>query len=146
MARDFQRGRVYRWEDKVVGKDPRGGEHVTLSIAECQKLARELTGEPECVAEPHRYRGSSQAKANASAGWENRCGKRIPVLTLPNWARKPWLVCHEAAHIVAIRDYRAYNHGPEYMKVYIGMLADMLGFNEAELRASAKEHGVKVAP
>lgn len=146
MARkDFQQSRVYRWEDKVVAKDPRSGNRVKLTLEECQKLASELTGF-ECVCEPSKYRGSSDAKANAYGGWEYRDGKPVPVLTLPRWARKPWVVCHEAAHVVAIHEGYTTGHGPEYMAIYIGMLADMLGFNEAELRASAEKHGVKVAP
>lgn len=149
MARDFQKSRVYHWEDAVIGLDLRSGDRVLLSLEECRQLGVAVTNEPDLVVQPHPFGPGKDARGIAYGGFGP---DGLPTLTLPEWARKPWIVLHEATHVVTRRwewetgGDKNEGHGPNFMKFYIEMLVDMLGFDEGQLRASAKAHKIKVAP
>lgn len=131
--RDFQRGRVYRWE----------GEHVLphdreiLSLAECTRLVEvayrwaeaDRTGladwRPPCVQD--------------GRGRRHACGSR-QAIKLPRWARTRPVVLHECAHGMADDQ-----HGPRFVARYVELLERFLGLDRSMLHASLARHRVRIA-
>lgn len=131
--RDFQRGRVYRWE----------GEHVLphdreiLSLDACARL----------VEVAYRW---AEADGAAAAGWRppgvhdgrgrrHACGSR-QAIKLPRWARTRPVVLHECAHGMADDQ-----HGPRFVARYVALLERFLGLDRAMLHASLAHHRVRIA-
>ena len=128
-VRDFQRTRVYRWEQDVVF--PRAS--TPLSLEACRRLVDDA------------YRFAEQPAAGADwappqvtdgRGRRHACGSR-EVIKLPRWARTPAVVLHECAHGLA-ND----RHGPDFVAAYVALLERFAGFTSAELHASLTARAV----
>ena len=60
-------------------------------------------------------------------------------ITLPKWARNPWVILHEMAHRLTPVDEA---HGPRFVGVLIGLLARHAGYRAQALMEAAEEMGV----
>ncbi|NDB69148.1 MAG: hypothetical protein EB015_14280 [Methylocystaceae bacterium] len=73
-------------------------------------------------------------------------GGDIDGITMPIWARRPWVVLHEVAHVITERVFPYEGgHSQNYCGVYLNLVRIILGkeAQEALCRSFAK-HGVKV--
>ena len=120
--KDFQRSKLYRWEDLEYGWDD-----TILSIEECQQYCNTL------------IRGVT---IKDGRGRRTPCANTLyREISLPRFARKKWIVIHEVAHFLA-HD----KHGPKYVRAYIDILAREYGRSIESLVASATEYGLQIAP
>jgi putative metallohydrolase (TIGR04338 family) len=132
-ARDFQRGRVYRWE----------GEHVLpldreiLSLEECRRLVERVYRRAEAAA-AHRPDWRPPAVSDGR-GRRHACGSR-GAIKLPRWARTRPVVLHECAHGLADD-----KHGPRFVARYVELLEHFLGLDRASLHVSLARHRVRIA-
>ncbi len=136
-GRDKQRSRVYAFERAATKSQIYRSTWETLD--ECERFLRPIWRaergrlglarvDMPSVVRPHR--GQRRALAN---DYEFK-------ISLPRWARNPWVVLHEAAHHLTRRDEA---HGPRFVGVLIGLVARHDGRDAAELMALADEMGVK---
>lgn len=132
--RDFQRARVYRWEAERVF--PLAGE--VMDLPTCAALVEAVFRWAE---RPGHDAGGTWAPPRVTDGRGRRhaCGSR-EVIKLPRWARTLAVVLHECAHGLA-----ADLHGPGFVAAYVALLGRFAGLDEAGLRASLTQAGVKVA-
>lgn len=132
--RDYQRAKVYRWEDTVLQwrKSPKEMpfQEVHVLVRQCWTLYG-LDGVPI----PRIVRGRNSAAARGGA-------RRI---SLPDWSRCREIVLHETSHAICDRLFeRTPGHGPLFTGVYIRLLATLTDRCAASLVASAKVAGVHV--
>ena len=74
-----------------------------------------------------------------------RGNRKRPHIKLPKWARRKWVVCHEAAHAIVRHDKEGVPaHGAYFMRVYIDLLVQHCGHDLNALEGSAKIAGIKV--
>jgi hypothetical protein len=130
---DFQRARVYRWEQAhVLPLAPS-----QLELAACRAL----------VLEAYRWAEAGHA---GQAGWKppevtdgrgrrHACGSR-EVIKLPRWARTRPIVLHECAHGLAPD-----KHGPRFVAVYVDLLERFMGLDKEELLRTLGTAKIKVA-
>ncbi|MGV6826564.1 MAG: hypothetical protein ACWA5Q_06285, partial [bacterium] len=123
-VRDFQRGRLYKWEASEWWMAKTGG----LSLLEAQILCRSLT-------DLHITIKDGRGRRHAAA---TRAGNAI---FLPRWARTVPIVCHEVAHLLS-ND----KHGPEFVAQYC-LLLEKSGLvpSARVVRMSAIDSGLVVA-
>lgn len=158
---DYQRARVYNWERaEVFGRDDEN-----IDLAACQALAERVFRAAE-LPTPAVGDGRGRRGACFSNGEY--------AIKLPRWARTRPVVVHEAAHGLAYRgkgvlsfsqftirtgtgrpsngelrhDRRSRwsDHGPVFMAIYIGLLADLRIATATTLRSSAIDFGLDVEP
>lgn len=136
--RDNQRSRVYIWERLVIPHDQRGvGRFRTID--EVVGFAR-----PIWRAERGRYgRAKVEMPLFQSSSWGQRhaLAHDDHRISLPLWARNPFVILHEMAHRLTPQDEA---HGPRFVGVLIGLCARHLGLDRDYLLALAQETGVKV--
>ncbi|MEZ5825290.1 MAG: hypothetical protein R3C97_11295 [Geminicoccaceae bacterium] len=131
--RDFQRSRVYGWERRFVlplACDP-------LSLDGCRELVRDVYLQSEAD-RCHRH-DWQPPDVTDGRGRRHACGSR-EVIKLPRWARTRAVVLHECAHGLA-----ADAHGPQFVRVYTGLLESFAGFERAYLERTLRECGVRMA-
>ena len=103
--RDFQRKRLYKFEESVLEKHPL---NQVLTLQECKSLAQKYN--PTIVVKDGRGR------RHAGASFEDN------LITLPIWSRQTVIVLHEVAHTFV--DDRQYPyHGAEFVGLLIGLLS-----------------------
>ncbi len=131
--RDFQRGRVYRWEGLHVMPDDRQ----VLSLDDCARLveAAYRWAEAETAGQP----GWSPPAVTDGRGRRHACGSR-QAIKLPRWARTRPVVLHECAHGMADDQ-----HGPRFVARYVELLVRFLGFDRRALLASLAQHRIRIA-
>lgn len=108
--RDTQRRKLYRWERYFV---ERYGGDTPMTLAECMEFINRMS--KDCMIET----------PTVVCGKNKRCATYRHVdntITLPDWAKKPWVCVHEFAHAV-MRHERVASHGPEFANKYIELLA-----------------------
>jgi hypothetical protein len=132
-GRDGQRGRVYAWEDRVVGpRDP-----TTLPFAAAQGLVNAIWAEMGLRFPPAVERMPAQATTRLADA--SRLAIRLPAQT-PSWC-----VLHELAHaMTTTHDGVSDGHGPVFMGMYVRLLVRYLRMDEAGLLASLREAGIAV--
>lgn len=130
--RDFQRARVYRWERVCVHSDTAPA----MSLDECRALVEQVYVDRE---RPGRRRSWSPPTVTDGRGRRHAGGSR-EVIKLPRWSRRRTIVLHECAH--GLSDD---GHGPEFMRVYIDLLADFAGMDGDALLRSALQARLRVA-
>ena len=131
-VRDFQRTRVYRWEQDVVF--PKAG--APIALAACRALVEQAYRWAERPAPEADW---APPLVTDGRGRRHACGSR-EVIKLPRWARTPAIVLHECAHGLA--DDR---HGPRFVTAYVALLEAFAGLDAAELRSSLAARGVSAA-
>lgn len=139
MARDSQRSKLYAWERKALFPDEK--DRRFLSLAECEDLIVRawrrygIAWPPPKVGDGRRRTGACYSRA-------------FHMVKLPRWARFPEVVLHEVAHAIvghhARRDISS--HGPEFLRVYIELVAIFLKKDAGEMKKSARGARLKVAP
>jgi hypothetical protein len=128
-VRDFQRSRVYRWEaDHVLPHDRK-----LMSLDACRALVGRVFAERQ---------GPDQKPPRVEDGRGRRhaAGSR-DVIKLPRWARTRPIVLHECAHGLALD-----GHGPDFVRAYVELLVDFLGFERADLERSLVGAGIRISP
>lgn len=134
--RDNQRSRCYAWERAVTK-----GAHYTgtmKTVDECVVFAK-----PIWRSERGRYgRAKVEMPLLQSSSWGQRraLAHDDHRITLPRWARNPWVILHEMAHLLTPRDEA---HGPRFVGVLIGLAARHLGYDADKLMAAADEIGLR---
>ena len=102
------------------------------SLDECEALVREVRtayGKPMVHVNDGRRR--------TSAAWNSY----QRTIKLPRAMRSRWVVLHETAHSLCPEDVW---HGPEFVRIYIDLLARYCGVPASEARALATKMRVKV--
>ena len=124
--RDDQRERLYRWERDAPLLKPFW--KATLSLEACADLAARASD----------LFGLLPPKIGDGRGRLHACESN-GTLKLPKWARSEAVVIHEAAHYVTGHVYGQGSawHGPEFVAVYLAMLARLLGLDFDALKRSA---------
>ena len=103
--RDFQRQKLYRFEEAGLQKHP---FNQNLALTECTALARKYN--PRIKVKD----GRGRRHAGASFG-EN-------LITLPRWSRQTVIVLHEIAHTL-VDDRKYPHHGAEFVGVLFALLS-----------------------
>jgi hypothetical protein len=104
MARDYQRQKVYRWENAQLWSNKTGGE---LTYEEIEVILKKLKPKAKLK------RGRDGTRAHASF-W----GREI---TIPAWATTWSVVLHEIAHCLTPSPEHG-AHGPEFVGCYCSLL------------------------
>jgi len=147
-GRDSQRAKVYRWEKAtpwwldMMLTEP-------LSLVECTVMIRRAFKAFGYDA-TYPYIKDGRGSRVAHGG--------LYTISLPRWARNPVVVYHETAHSllargVARKRYLAKGrkivipgHGPEFVRLYIELLARYVKLDRTALCKSARAAKIKVAP
>jgi putative metallohydrolase (TIGR04338 family) len=141
-VRDNQRSRLCAWESDALGLHD--GRHI--SLAECQELADRVCRDYQAGSVGiEDGRGHSNAAYYRGSHWLVGSGKSVyrpPTIALPRRMRRRRVVLHELAHHLTPEEYAA--HGPEYLWVMMTLFARIEGRARQEMRASAREAGLKV--
>ena len=104
MARDYQRQKVYNWENAQPWMNKTGGE---LTYEEIEVILKKLRPKAELK------RGRDGQKASAS--WWGR------EITIPAWATTWSVVLHEIAHCLTPGREKA-AHGPKFVGCYCSLV------------------------
>ena len=134
--RDNQRQKVYNWEHaNIPGWPASASSPPVLSLEECEALIKRICAD---------YRASvpvikdGRRNRNASAG--------AYIIKLPRWSRFGPVVLHEMAHVILNQKAPSVaGHGPEFMRLYLDLLAKYAKLPLRELRSSAAKAGLQVA-
>lgn len=132
--RDAQRSKVYQWEFDTFRDDlEKRNTPDFLTLSECRALAADLYGK--------------QVVVKDGRGRRNACAydRRLPTIALPTWARTPWVIAHEVAHLnMNLIDRDLPGHGSLFMRENVRLLARVGVDTERALWQSAKDYGLKV--
>ena len=133
-GRDGQRSRVYAWENRIVVPHDR----TTVPIAAAQAMVDAIWTETGLLYPPRVEPLPAAARTRLADA--DRLTIRLP-------ARVPsWCLLHELAHtMTSDHDGRSDGHGPAFMGIYVQLLCRYMRFDEAHLRATAAETGIRVA-
>ena len=133
--RDFQRSRVYDWENRVVA--PR--DRTTIEFAAAQPMVDAIWSDMDLRYPPAVERSSRRATTTIASA--NRLSLSLP-------GRTPaWCLLHEIAHSMNSTndDSHSDGHGPVFMGLYVRMLVRYLRFDEVCLLASLRGAGISIA-
>lgn len=130
--RDTQRSKVYEWERAEFATKLPAPANTPMTLAQCAKLVArvyKLYDKP-CP------RVSDGRRRRSASGTQHE-------VKLPRWARKGWVVLHEAAHGLA----RIYcpgkaAHGAEFVAIFAELLNAIYGISLYALETSALRHKV----
>lgn len=125
--RDNQKSKVYKWEHTF-------GLDTTIELSQAERFIKEACTDYACWRTPKVVDGRGTRVARGSAA-------RI---SLPRWARTPVVVIHELSH--AFQPTTTAHHGPEFMRIFIELLARYTPRSKTELLKSARAAKIKVAP
>jgi hypothetical protein len=133
--RDFQRSRVYAWENRVVA--PRDSSFV--SFPEAQSMVNAIWSEQGLKHAPKVEPLSPQATATVASG--GRLSIFLPEQT-PSWC-----LLHEIAHsMTSTMDGESDGHGGLFMGVYVRLLARYLRLDPTELVVSVRSENIQIEP
>lgn len=132
---DRQRGLVYAWEDRVIApRDP-----TLIAYAAAQAMVDAIWADMGLRYPPAVERLPAQATATLARA--DRLALRLPAET-PSWC-----LLHELAHAMSARhDGASDGHGPIFMGLYARLLVRYLRLDEAWLRRSLAEAGIRADP
>jgi len=125
MPRDFQKSRVYRWEDRHI--KPRDQSQVPFDNIQ--------TIVEHCWPYDHPPKVEALHKNARSLGTGHRLRLQFP----SHQPTPTWIILHELAHALTCGD----GHGPNYVGVYIQLLEQYLKIPMAFLHYTARASGVK---
>jgi hypothetical protein len=133
--RDFQRSRVYAWENRVVA--PR--DQSLISFPDAQAMVNAIWSEMGLKYPPKVEPLSTQAKATVASA--SRLSIFLPERT-PSWC-----LLHEIAHaMTSTIDGESDGHGGLFMGVYVRLLARYLRLDPAELVRSVRSENIQIEP
>ena len=113
--RDYQKSKVYRWEEKIVG--PRDTKTISLDVA---KVVVNYVWEKAGLKYPPIVE-QLPAQTTRIAG----CANRAKIQLLPKI--HTWIVLHEIAHSMNssnLNDEFGDRHGPNFVGIYMKLLAE----------------------
>ena len=143
MKRDQQRSRVYKWEDSLPLTASGISSGRRCSLKRCRELvdaACDLYNLPKIyVDKPINPRQTYAAHYNIISvdgeSDEIRISKQL---------QRQDIALHEAAHYVTLKLWpRAIDHGPEFVRVYMHLMHELLGAQMNWLESWARYHGVR---
>jgi hypothetical protein len=131
--RDFQRSRVYAWENRViVPRDPS-----FISFPDAQGMVNAIWSEMGLNYPPKVEELSTQAKATVASA--NRLSIFLALRT-PSWC-----LLHELAHaMTSTIDGHSDGHGPLFVGLYVRMLARYLRLDLAGLVRSVRSENIQI--
>jgi hypothetical protein len=133
--RDWQRSRVYAWENRVIA--PRDQSRVPFPAA--QGMVNAIWSEMGLRYPPLVEPLPAQARTRVADA--DRLTLRLPRLA-PSWH-----LLHETAHaMTTTHDGRSDGHGPVFMGIYVRLLGRYLRLDEAELQRSLAVADIQVHP
>jgi len=129
MKRDYQRKRVYDWENSCLM--PLSINRKNLTLDECYSVMEIAIKKSQHTLYrlPNLHDGRGHRRAASYGG----------CIALPKWARQDVVVLHELAHELTPG---AIPHGPEFVYVYINLLHAVLGRSKAVMKMEAADMGV----
>lgn len=132
MPRDFQRERVYAWENAVVKpRDPSKNR-----FEDAQALVTAIWTAEGLLHPPRVLPMPAQARVTCATG--TRTQLRVPDLV------PTWVVLHEIAHaMTSTFEGRSDGHGPDYVGNYMRLLDRFLKIPTPLLMYTASEHNVR---
>ena len=135
MARDFQRSKVYEWEQNYLTPLSK-----RLDREECIRLIKRT----------HRGKLRTPQFKDGRGTWIARGGPSI--INLPRWARHEVVVLHECAHSITIQKYCPNEtageyqslaaHGPEFVGIFLELLVKHTSLDRNSLKQSLDERGI----
>jgi len=132
-TRDYQRSKVYAWEERVVA--PRGCGFV--SYGEAQGMVNAIWAETGLKYPPAVQPLPKQARATVA------CANRLEIF-LPE--RTPsWCLLHEIAHAMTCTvDGRSDGHRNHFMGIYVQLIVRYLRVNINVLIRTLDEDGIRI--
>ena len=132
MCRDFQKSRVYAWEDAVIL--PR--TNVTITFERAQMFIDGVWLAMGKIGAPRAELISKRIKTAVARG----CRPYIEIRE----ATPAWVILHELAHSLTMdHDHNGDGHGPKFVAAYMRLLDKVLGIPLALTIYSAQVHGVQ---
>jgi hypothetical protein len=133
--RDYQRSRVYAWENRVVA--PRDPSFVTFP--EAQAMVNAIWSEMGLLYPPKVEPLASQATTTVASA--NRLSIFLPERT-PSWC-----LFHEIAHSMTTDlEGQSDGHGSLFMGLYVRLLVRYLRLDLAELVGSVRSENIQIEP
>ena len=130
--RDWQRSRVYAWEDRVIA--PRDRSRIPFPAA--QGMVNAIWSETGLRYPPRVEPLPAQARTRVADA--DRLTLRLPRLA-PSWH-----LLHELAHSMSTtHDGQSDGHGPVFMGIYVQLLGRYLRLDEVELLQSLAVAGIQ---
>lgn len=114
--RDAQRSKVYAAERRAFPDFERD----MLTKEECKNFVDRLMESPWVVNRWGRRKVWVEFRESRRAS-----GSPLGWIRLPSWARNPWVILHEIAHVVAPAADEG--HGAEYCSVYLDLIRHRMG-------------------
>jgi hypothetical protein len=131
--RDFQRSKVYAWENRVVA--PRDPSFVSFSDA--QGIVNAIWLEMGLEYPPKVEPLSVQAKVTIASA------TRLSIFLAEE--TPSWCLLHEIAHaMTSMMDGKSDGHGPQFLGVYVQLLVHYLRLNQSELIGSLKAENIQI--
>ena len=141
MTRDFQRSKVYRWENEVLRDDPHNWKLDTLD--ECRILVEKIWLR-EGIHKPYPKLGDGRSRRSAvSLGGEirlPRCGK----MDDPHYMRTAGFICHEISHEMLHGRVPMVRHTEDFVSTFITVLNNNLGISKDALIETSMDFKVKI--
>ncbi|MCP3980771.1 MAG: hypothetical protein GY716_15825 [bacterium] len=144
--RDFQRQRLYDWENRWERESASNGARRTRSLFWHQVLARKVFTDAGWQDGPEVVRNRRVGWASANATTINLC---VPSRT------STMILLHEAAHAMLARlrierlkagTFKPYaSHGPEFCRLYAELLGLHAGEDQLKIERSMRAAGLKVS-
>ncbi len=125
MSRDFQKQRVYDWEDQHIG--PR--DTTPVPFEQIQHIVA------YCWPASHPPRIEPLPKLSRKEGTGHRLRLRFPA----DRPTRTWIILHEMAHALTYGD----GHGPNFVAVYMQLVEKHLNIPLALLHYTARRSNVK---
>lgn len=150
--RDSQRAKVYAWENREFdataeltdGDDGCSIARIVkppmLTLDECRKMLVRISRDYDIVMIDIGD-GRGRRKACYEVGFPD-------TIKLPRWARKWWVVLHEAAHWIEWRMVKGKtaSHGREFVGIYMELLRRYGGQDLSAMCRSANAAGIDFIP
>lgn len=126
--RDFQKSRVYRWEKLFFANQ----YNEKATISDLKRMSNAIMAHYDCkdvdVAVNYRFRGKVAGRASLVRGIQIKPGQLYR-----------WVLCHEAAHIVAMQKWIDDGHGKQFLAIYNDILNKFLGIPLKQIHFAQKK-------
>lgn len=146
---DKQVRRVYKWEDEWLHMRFASGHHRSLKRL-ATDAAKMYRVKPVKMVFARNQKNKKGERLPSGLRYLTESGKLIDIVIRPEHAN-PAIVLHEVAHSIVHQVFGYPNeaiehHGPEWLGVYMYLLASVEFAPYKALEVTAKEHGLKWAP
>lgn len=142
-ARDFQRSKLYRWEDWVATRSEEADQEACMTLQEISLYAQQVL---------KHYKITKKIEIKDGRGTRRAYAYEYEAMGFPKVMRKNWIVLHECAHIITSYLFRHVNgsqkalsdHGPVFLGIYTELLVKFLRLDKDWLVSTAKDQGLKI--